>query len=794
MPACTLCGLPTGDEPVTGADVDGAFCCRGCLTVFRELGDVELDETTAAEPDTDSPPEDANTAYLDVDGMHCTTCEAYLEHLGAETEGVYGVDASYAAGALKVAYDPESVDESDLSEIFSGFGYAVGDNADDGHRRGPTVGRLIVGGFLGMMAMMWYVIFLYPTYLGLAPPVRLGRFDGLYLLGQLWVFATVILLYTGAPILRGALVSLRTRRPNVDLLVSLAAVAAYCYSTAVVLTGGTEVYFDVTIVIVLVVSVGTYYEERIKERAAGLLADLTALQVENARLVTTGDRIPVAAVEPGDELLVKPGERVPVDGTVVEGSAAVDEALVTGESIPERVDPGDDVRGGTVVTDAPLTVAAGPDATSTLDRIVELLWDIQSTRPGAQRLADKLATVFVPIVLVIAAVAAGWLLVAGAPGREALLTGLGVLVVSCPCALGLATPLAVASGVTAAADRGIVVTTPALFETGADLDTVVLDKTGTLSDGAMRVIDVHAVEASTETVRHRAAALESLSSHPIAAAVAETEDVVPGDVTDFTSHDRGVTGMVEGEAVAVGHPDFLTRKGHHVPELARAAMESARDRGSVPVAVGWDARVQGVIEVGDHPRSGWEAVLDGLAVDHRVVVLSGDAEAAMSRYAAHPGVDEVYAGVPPEGKVATVRRLTENERVAMVGDGSNDAPALAAADVGVAMAGGTQLASDAADAIVVVDDLCAVPAVFDIARGARRRIRGNLAWAFLYNAIAIPLAVAGVLNPLFAAVAMASSSLLVVANSTRPIGSRPDTETGHDEVETPAPTGAPAYQ
>jgi Cu2+-exporting ATPase len=369
-----------------------------------------------------------------------------------------------------------------------------------------------------------------------------------------------------------------------------------------------------------------------------------------------------------------------------------------------------------------------------------------------------------------------------------------VLVVSCPCARGLATPLAVASGVTAAADRGIVVTTPALFEDGASMDTVVFDKTGTLSDGAMRVLDVRTNETSPETVRRLAGAVESLSSHPIATAIAESDDAAFDEVTDFTTHDRGVTGTVDGDAIAVGHPDFVAGRGHDVPETLSAAIDAARDRGSVPVAVGWGGHVRGVIEVGDRPRPGWEAFVTEVAADHRVVVLSGDAEAAMSRYVSHPGVDEVYAGVPPDGKAATVRRLAETERVAMVGDGSNDALALAAADVGVAMAGGTQLASDAADAIVVGDDLGAVPAVFEIASGAYRRIRGNLAWAFLYNAIAIPLAVAGVLNPLFAAVAMASSSLLVVANSSRSIGSKAEPDTRSDEPDPPAPAGATAYQ
>ncbi|MFB6310462.1 MAG: heavy metal translocating P-type ATPase [Salinirussus sp.] len=791
MPTCTLCDLPTGDDPVTAGDVDGQFCCQGCLAVHRELGDVDLES-----PDTETKrveiPSDAQSEYLNVDGMHCTACEVYLEHIADESDGIYEADASYAAGALKVVYDPETLDAAEIPDIFSRFGYRVGESIDGGQTRGPTIGRLLVGGVLAMMAMVWYAVFLYPTYLGLAPPVRLGRFDGLYLYAQLWLFASVVLLYTGAPLLRGALVAVRTRRPNVDLLVSIAAVAAYLYSTVVMVLGGGEVYFDVTIVVVMAVSVGAYYEERMKDRAAGLLSDLTAIRVDDARLAETGESVPVSDIDPGTELLVRPGERVPVDGTVRAGSAAVDEALVTGESMPRRVDPGDEVHGGTVVTDAPLRVEAGPEARSTLDRVVQLLWDIQSTRPSAQRFADRIATAFVPLVLGLAISVVVILLITGSAVQAALLTGLGVLVVSCPCALGLATPLAVAAGVTAAADRGIVATSPALFEDGASVDTIVFDKTGTLTDGAMRVLGVYVHHSDRATVQRRAAAVEALSAHPIAAAIASATSVDMSDVADFEDHGKGVEGTIDGCRVTVGAPEFVMDRGHELPAPLAERVEAIRQDSAVPVAVGWDGDIHGVLAVGDQPRSNWASVVGALAADHRIVVLSGDDEAATTRFTDHPGVDEVYAGVPPEGKAATVARLAESERVAMVGDGSNDAPALAAADIGIAMAGGTELAGDAADAVIVGDDLGAVPAVFEVASATRRRIRTNLGWAFLYNAVAIPLAVVGVLNPLFAALAMTTSSLLVVANSAREIG---DSDISLDSSTIASrETPTPAYQ
>jgi len=808
MTTCTLCDLPTDDPPVTDDAVDGQFCCRGCLDVSRQLGDVDAaDDLLSDGPDGEPRqyPTDAETAYFAVSGMHCSTCEAFLESSACDREGVYDADASYAAETMRVVYDADTLGVESLSEGLSGLGYAVrGRDEPAGSESTDTASRLLVGGIFGMMAMVWYALFLYPRYFGFEPIVELGRFDGAYLYGQLAVVTAIVLLYTGRPMLRGAYVSLRTGRPNVDLLVTIAALAAYLYSTGRLLAGGTDLYYDVTIVVVLAVTIGNYYEERIKRETAGLLADLTELQVEET-LREDGETIPVAEIEPGDRLLVRPGERVPIDGTVREGTAAVDESLVTGESLPETKRPGEAVRGGTVVTDAPLVVEAGPDAESTLDRIVELLWEVQAARPGAQRVADRLATVFVPLVLVAALLASGWFLLRGAPAETALLTGLTVLIVSCPCALGLATPLAVASGLQSAADRGVVITTNALFETTGDVDVVVFDKTGTLTAG-MAVTDVTGVTADATTVLARAGALERFSDHPVAAAVTAAVksdegygedpnacvdglgDVEIGDVENLT---RGIAGNVGGEPTLVGHPDLFRDRGWELSSDMQASVERVRERGRLPVVVGWGGRGRGVLAVGETPRPGWETTLEAVADDARVAVLTGDEGPAAERYRDHPAIDDVFAGVPPDGKAETIRRLAATETVAMVGDGSNDAPALAAADVAVALGSGTRLATDAADAVIVDGNLRNVPAVFEDARRTNRRIRGNLAWAFAYNGVAIPLAVAGLLNPLFAALAMAASSFLVVANSARSPGRDDPTSVDGDETDT-GPAVAPA--
>ena len=793
---CDLCGLPT-PSPVTATGVDGVFCCRGCLEVHRALGgrpgDLGTDGDASAvdaggrSDDTDLP-DGTESAFFAVDGMHCTTCEVFVERRAAGIDGVHGAAASYATDTLRVAYDPDVVDREELAERLSGYGY-VARARDDGRPTGEdgnALARFLVGGGLfGMMVMVWYALFLYPTYFGYEPFVDLGGYDGLYVFANVWLMTSFVLFYTGLPILRGAYVSLRAGLPNTDLLVALAATSAYAYSTLAMLVGRTDLYFDVTVAIVLVVTAGAYYERRVKRRAVGLLADLSERRVDEARLADCGRVVPLESVSSGDRLLVRPGERMPLDGEVREGTAAVDESLVTGESRPVRKRPGDPVLGGTVVADAALVVEVGEGAESTIDRLVELLWSIQSTTPGVQRFADRLATVFVPLVLVLAVVVTGWSLWTGAASTTALLLGLTVLIVSCPCALGLATPLAIASGVREAAERGIVITSSSVFEDAPGVDVVVLDKTGTVTEGSMSVVAVHADRP--EAVVDRAAAVESLSDHPIAEAIVDYARSIPGDgggrpvaaddplsdgggieraeVDGFDRNVRGVSASVDGETVVVGHPDLLEDRGLVIDPWIRSRVDEARGRGDVPVAVGWGGRVEGVVVVSDTPREGWEAAVGTLSRDREVVLLTGDEGGAVERFRDH--VDEVFAGVPPEAKARTVRGLRTRGVVAMVGDGSNDAPALAAADIGIALGSATELATDAADAVVVSDDLRSIAETFAIADRTGARIRQNLAWAFVYNAIAIPLALGGALNPFLAAVAMATSSTLVVANSSR---------------------------
>jgi len=779
---CTLCDGPLPDPPVTGDDVEGAFCCSGCRAVARTLDELDPDEAAAVRERVgeggareEAVPEDADEAFLRVDGMHCTACEAFLESIAEQADGVYRAEASYASEMVRLRYDAGRQSEDALASRLTRGGYTASPDPDGLDDDGSTVARLLIGGFFTMMVMVWYVVFLYPVYAGGGGVVALEGEFARYALGNVWVATTVVLGVTGWPLVRSAGVSLRVLRPNMDLLVVLAAVSAYLYSVGAVLLGETEVYFDVAVVIIFVVMLGRWVEGRVKQRATGLLADLTREQAETARRVAadgTTTAVPVEALTAGDRVRVRQGERVPVDGTVAEGRATVDASLLTGEARPVAKTPGDAVVGGSVVQTNALDVRVGETAQSTLDRLVRLMWNVQASTPGVQQVADRLASVFVPLVLGLGLGAVGLQWAMGASLSAALLSGLTVLIVSCPCALGLATPLAVAAGTRAGLERRVVVKHAGAFEQAADLAVVAFDKTGTLTTGRMTVVDT---AGNAEALR-RGRAVEAWSAHPVGEAVVASGPAPALEVRDVNTQPRGIAATVDGTRLFVGHPAAYRHRGGTVPSPLAEQADAALENAQVPVVVGWEGRARGLFVVGDTLRPEADAVLDRLdeQEDVRVVVSTGDHEGAVAPLRADPRIDEVFAEVRPEAKRALLQQWRSRQpsgRVAMVGDGSNDAPALADADLGVAF-GPTALAADSADVVILDDDLTHLPEVLALARHTRRRIRQNLGWAFGYNAVAIPLAVTGWLNPLAAALAMAASSLLVVGNSAREFPTR----------------------
>ncbi|MFB6280969.1 MAG: HAD-IC family P-type ATPase, partial [Haloferacaceae archaeon] len=567
MRTCRLCDLPTPDDPVTDPAVEGAFCCRGCLAVARTLDDPgDADPSAVRDPSPDRP-DGTSEAFLSVEGMHCTTCEAFLARRAESVDGVHAVEANYATGMARVCYDPDRVDAGALPERLSGRGYAFRDpDADPAgadrtarRRRRDAFRRLLVGGFFTMLLMPWYLFYLYPGYVGIETGILTVDTTtpvGVYLpLALVGLMAGVVVLYTGAPVLRGAAIGLRARRPNMDLLVAVAALGAYGYSTVALAAGSTHLYYDVAVAVVMAVTLGRYHESGVRSRAAGALSDLAAARTDEATRLTAAGRetVPVGALAPGDEVVVAPGERVPVDGTVREGVAAVDESVLTGESVPVTRRPGDGVVGGAVVTDDALVVEVDAPVGSAADRVAATLWEIQSGSSGARRLADALASVFVPLVIALGALTLGWRLATGAPPAAALLAGLAVVVVSCPCALGLATPLATVAGLRDALRRGVAVRNAAVFELAPDADAVLFDKTGTLTAGEMRVTGVHGDDRSLAL----AAAVERLSEHPVADAVLDAcRDPPDGDGTGVGEGERGTrrAGAGDGPRTA-GAPD-----------------------------------------------------------------------------------------------------------------------------------------------------------------------------------------------------------------------------------------------
>jgi Cu2+-exporting ATPase len=780
---CALCSLPLSQGRNRVEGKDAVYCCTGCRDVHDALGDAAVDADDVREAAADDaaldedPPDGYERSYFHVSGMHCTTCEAFLESVAEKTEGIDGAQASYVTETVRVDHDPETLDEEEVEDRLTTAGYVADDreeNTAGSHAEETLLWRIAAGVMLGMAVMLPYLVYVYPVHFGLYPPAisemaRQQLQGATYFYVVLFLLTSLVLFGVGKPILRGAIVSLRARSPNMDLLVALAAVSAYAYSTLAAALGRIDIYYDVTVAIVVVVTAGNYYESAIKKRAMGLLSELGHEQVSEATLLDGGETttVDVSQLSEGDRVLVRTGDRIPLDGTVVDGEGTVDEAVVTGESLPVSKAPSDEVVGGSVLSDGSLTVEVGEGATSSIDRVTNLLWNLQSANGGVQKLADKLAVIFVPTVVLLAAVAGAGYLALGAEPTRAVLVSLTVLLVSCPCALGLATPLAVASGIRDAIERGIVVFDETVFERFRGVDTVVFDKTGTLTTGDLELKTAAAPDGALAA----AAAVEGRSSHPIATAIADAFDGArAGTVERFESHANGVSGVVDGAETVVGHPDLFDEYGWTVPDDLHDRASAARASGDLPILVGRDGEAEGLLVLGDKPRDGWAETVTGLAdrgVD--VVLLTGDESEATTTYRDHPAIDRVFAGVPPEGKAETVRRLGAGRTLAMVGDGTNDGPALASADLGIALGSGTAIAVDAADVAITDDDLGSLETVFDLSKATGRRVKQNIGWAFCYNAIAIPLALSGLLNPLFAAVAMAASSLLVVTNSSRPL-------------------------
>ena len=737
-----------------------------------------------------------------VTGMTCANCARTIEKSVAKVPGVTDARVNLATEKLTATFDPQAADLAAIEAAVERAGYGVARAPAAPSATGAT-GAAAAEPQEGAETKALLRRFLLAAAFSV-PLLLLSM--GTMLLGTMvpgqagieLLLAAPVMLYAALPFYEGAWKALRNRSANMDVLVSLGAGAAFVYSTVETLFPGVfpghALYFETAAVIVALILLGKYFEARSKSRASSAIRRLLELGAKSATVWRDGAwrSVPVEQVAVGDRMLVRPGEKVPTDGRVVEGHAAVDESMVTGESMPVEKKPGDEVVGGTVAGGGTLTVEATKVGADTLlAQIVRLVEEAQTTRAPVERLVDKVSSWFVPIVIVVAVAASvlwytlGRDLVVGMgyePLAFSLLVGIAVLIIACPCAMGLATPTAIMVGTGRGAESGILLKGGEALERARHVDVVLLDKTGTLTRGEPEVTDVLAYEVDADDALRAAAGVEHASEHPLAQAIvrrAEQKGLALPPVRDFRSvPGQGVRALVEGEPVAAGKPEWLRAEG---VDLSRGEKDLARLRseGKTVVAVAHAGALVGLVGVADAVKPTSAAAVARLrGMGLRVVMVTGDHREAARAIAAQVGIDEVESEVLPQDKSEIVKRLQrEGHAVAMVGDGVNDAPALAQADLGIAMGGGTDVAIEAGEVVLVGDDLRDVPAAVDLSRRTLRKVWQNLGWAFGYNVLLIPVAagllfaipLAGerlLLHPMLAAGAMALSSISVVLNST----------------------------
>jgi Cu+-exporting ATPase len=702
---------------------------------------------------------------LDIDGMTCATCATRIERKLNRLDGVEAT-VNYATEAASVAYDPGVVGVEDLLRAVEGAGYHAAlpdDGADDADPVRAVRIRLLVAATLTAPLVL----------LAMVPPLQ---FDGWE-----WValaLSTPVVFWAGLGFHTAALANARHGAATMDTLISVGTLAAWTWS-AVVLVGGIDAhsYFEVGAVITTLILVGRYLELRARRRSGEAIRSLLALGAKDAVVLRDGVevRVPIAELVVGDVFVVRPGEKIATDGVVIEGFSAVDQSMLTGEPVPVEVVVGDEVAGATVNASGRLLVrATRVGADTALAQIARLVAEAQAGKAPIQRLVDRVSAVFVPTVLVVSLVTlAGWL-VAGGSASEAFTAAVAVLIIACPCALGLATPTALMVGTGRGAQLGILIKGPEVLEQTRRVTTIVLDKTGTVTEGRLWVTDVVPVAGvDPERFLRLVGAAEHASEHPIAAAIASHAAGAVGPlppVESFTSRSGlGVEAVVDGSGLALGKPSMLTERGLSLPPDLAVALQEAERLGRSVVAAAIDGSVAGLLVVADRVKStSPEAIRELAALGLTPVLLTGDNERTATAVAAEVGIDEVIANVLPDEKTAVVQRLQDGgDVVAMVGDGVNDAPALARSDLGLAIGTGTDVAIEASDLTLVSGDLRAAADAIRLSRRTLRTIKGNLFWAFAYNVAAIPLAVAGLLNPMVAAAAMAFSSVFVVTNSLR---------------------------
>jgi len=815
---CDLCGLSCGSQPLTQrvAEAEHSFCCMGCMNVYLILAESGVlasgqnvrateifkrslalgliaqggsgkGETPAATP---VPSSDTATRELvvQVTGMWCASCAWLIEHVVGKERGVISAQASFASDTVKVTYSPQFLPPQRVLERIAALGYGAREYSGEVETAVAEKRDLLLR--LGLAAFLWANI------MSLSLVIYAGYFEPIaesirhYLPFVLMALTAPVVVYCAAPIFRLAWRGLLHGAIRMEALLALGIGAAFFYSSLQAFTGGQHLYFDTVSVIVMLVLAGKLIERGAKEKTTRWISTLHQFAPNKARLLADGSErfVSIQALEPGTLFVVKAGERIPADGVVVEGSSHADESLLTGESTPVEKQPGDHVAAGSVNLSGVLQVRALRTASeSALAQIIAQVERALNTRAPVERIVDRVSRIFVPAVIVIAVLTFAGLTLAGLGAGTALMRAIAVLVIACPCALGLATPLAITSAMGMASRNGVLISDSRVLEMLQELDVIVLDKTGTVTDGRFSLIHHGAVGTAaggsdSEALR-MVASLEQYSEHPLGKALmqyARQRSLELRDATDIEVwKGQGIVGTVEGRRVFAGNRSMLQS---FAPELERRFDDTGsawETEGNTIAFCGWDGEVKGVLVFGDRLRPEASSLIRNLT-QHRVEVklVSGDSERTTAAVAEALGIKCYVAEVRPDAKAKLIAEMqADGRKVGMVGDGINDAPALAQSDLGIAMGGGTDLAMKAAAVVLMDGTLEKIPALLTLARKTMRVIRQNLFWAFFYNSLGIVLAVAGILNPILAAVAMLLSSVSVIGNTLR-LASRQDLQPG----------------
>lgn len=804
--ACGLCGLDCGKQPVTrsfeSAKLD--FCCIGCANVyaillesgvvasgqnirdtevFRRSLELGLISNPTLDPEIAPLDPNAPTAelLLQVNGMWCSACGWLIEHALKKLPGIVSAEVLFASDLAKITYCPLYLPPDTISARISKLGYRATEFAGDNAGAKADIRDLVMR--LGVAAFLWANIMAFSVILYVGYFEQISASASRFLPWVQFALATPMVFYCAYPILRSAAIGLWNRQIRMEVLLSLGILAAYGLSTAQTLLGRTHLYFDTAAALVTLVLAGKLIERGAKERAMRSIAMLYRLMPKKVRLASRGQErfVSIDALQPGMVFIVKSGERIPADGTVLDGQTQVDESLLTGESTPISKHPGDPVVSGSLNAGGVIhvsTLRTGQD--STLAQIIRMVERAMSTRAPIERTVDRISRIFVPAVIALACATLVVLMLLHFPLGVALLRAISLLVIACPCALGLATPLAITAALGSAAKRGILISDSRVLESMATIDTVILDKTGTVTTGAFRLLDfalakqcADAAEVFLHEFLPALAGIELLSEHLVARAVvqfAREHGVVPSEVSSVeVRKGQGIVANVGTQRMFIGNIALAVSMGAQLHEGLIAISHQWQSAGRTVTCFGFESELLGLLAFGDRIKDGAaHAIHDLLHRGLSVKLLSGDSKSTTAAIAAELGITDFAGEATPDQKLTIVANLQQSGRkVAVIGDGINDAPALAQADLGIALGTGADIAISAAPIVLVRGTLDTIDETFRLASRATRVVRQNLFWAFFYNIAGLTLGIVGALTPIVAAGAMLLSSTCVIANSMR---------------------------